>query len=294
MIGYREKRVVVIILWILLFTVLFFLAVMIIDCNRFVVKEYTWESDKLQKDGKFILLSDLHNKSFGEKNEKLFRTIEKQNPDVILIAGDMYTAAKNQDNSDVAEFVSRLSKKYPVYYGNGNHEHKTKLYREEFGNLYEPYMNRVKEAGAVVLVNENIAIPQFGICVYGREVERRFYQKFTCPKMEEDYLKRSLGTPAKEKVNLLIAHNPDYFEAYAEWGADLVVSGHVHGGLMRLPLFGGVISPRLRLFPHYDGGRFEKDGSTMILGRGLGAHTLPIRIFNPGELVVIHMRKSRT
>ena len=62
-------------------------------------------------------------------------------------------------------------------------------------------------------------------------------------------------------------------------------------GLMRLPVFGGVISPRLRLFPRYDGGRFERDKKVMILGRGLGSHTLPIRIFNPGELVVIHLNK---
>ena len=69
------------------------------------------------------------------------------------------------------------------------------------------------------------------------------------------------------------------------------MSGHVHGGLMRLPVLGGVISPRLRLFPRYDGGRFERDKKVMILGRGLGTHTLPIRIFNPGELVVIHLKK---
>ena len=76
----------------------------------------------------------------------------------------------------------------------------------------------------------------------------------------------------------------------ARWGADLTVSGHIHGGLMRLPVLGGVISPRLCLFPHYDGGRFTKAGREMILSRGLGTHTLPIRIFNPGELVVIHLK----
>ena len=70
----------------------------------------------------------------------------------------------------------------------------------------------------------------------------------------------------------------------------MVVAGHVHGGLMKLPFLGGVINPALRLFPKYDGGRFVKNGCVMILSRGLGTHTLPIRIFNPGELVVIHLR----
>ena len=67
----------------------------------------------------------------------------------------------------------------------------------------------------------------------------------------------------------------------------------MHGGLVRLPFLGGVISPRLTPFPHYDGGRFEKDGSVMILSRGLGTHTLPIRMFNPGELPVIHLHPAQ-
>ena len=90
-------------------------------------------------------------------------------------------------------------------------------------------------------------------------------------------------------VGYYVAACRAYFPAYAEWGADLVLSGHVHGGIMRLPLLGGVISPTLRLFPRYDGGLFQEGGSTMILGRGLGSHTIPIRIFNPGELVVVEL-----
>ena len=89
------------------------------------------------------------------------------------------------------------------------------------------------------------------------------------------------------KYEIMIAHDPFYFDAYAETDADLILSGHVHGGIMRLPLLGGVISPRLQLFPKYDGGKFEKNNTTMILSRGLGCHTLPIRIFNPGELICL-------
>ncbi|MDE6892596.1 MAG: hypothetical protein K2P50_12455, partial [Lachnospiraceae bacterium] len=105
--------------------------------------------------------------------------------------------------------------------------------------------------------------------------------------MEVSYLDRLIGRPDKSRATVLIAHNPRYFEVYAGWGADFVVSGHVHGGLMRLPFLGGVISPALKLFPKYDGGEFHEGKSTLILGRGLGTHTLPIRIFNPGEVVVI-------
>ena len=107
--------------------------------------------------------------------------------------------------------------------------------------------------------------------------------------MEDEYLKETLGEHKEGVYQILLAHNPEYFEEYAAWGADLVLSGHVHGGIMRLPLLGGVISPKLVLFPKYDGGRFYEKDSTMILSRGLGMHTLPIRIFNPAELVVIHL-----
>lgn len=270
----------------------FFLTVMAIDCNRFVIREYTCESKALKKDGTFILLSDLHNKSFGKENQALLQAIEKQKPDGILIAGDMYTAAKGKDNTKVAEFVCRLAEKYPVYYGNGNHEHKTRLFPEEFGNLYQDYMDKIKKAGVVTLQNEKVHLPGFNADIYGLEIERDYYKKFERQKMEPEYLMKELGTPDKGRFTLLIAHNPEYFPAYAAWGADLSVSGHVHGGLMRLPAAGGVISPGIQLFPKYDGGFFREGNAVMILSRGLGTHTLPIRIFNPGELVVIHLRRQ--
>lgn len=276
---------------IILLLILFFLIVMAVDCNRFVIKEYTYESSKLSKDGTFLLLSDLHNKNFGPDNTRLMQAIDKQKPDVIVMAGDMYTASRTQDNSHITDFVCRLAAKYPVYCGNGNHEHKTRLYPEYYGNCYEAYRNKLKQAGAVVLVNEKCELPDYNICMYGLEIGHSYYKKFVCPPMEASYLQKTLGRPKEQMLNFLIAHNPDFFESYADWGADLVVSGHIHGGLMRLPVLGGVISPRLLLFPHYDGGRFTSGKSTMLLGRGLGTHTLPIRIFNPGELVVIHMRK---
>ncbi|MBD5396169.1 MAG: hypothetical protein HDR71_18360 [Lachnospiraceae bacterium] len=268
---------------------LFFIIVMIIDCNRFIIREYTCASDKLHKDGRFILLSDLHNKSFGKNNDKLYNAIVKQKPDGILIAGDMYTSEVNERYLETAEFVSRLSKKYAVYYGNGNHEHKTRIEPEIFGDMYEDYMGRVKSAGTTVLINEDVMLPPYNMNIYGLEMERSFYKKFSNRQMETTYLEKLLGKPDPDSFNLLIAHNPEYFETYAKWGADLTVSGHVHGGLMRLPVLGGVISPKLRIFPRYDGGRFEKEGKIMILSRGLGTHTLPIRIFNPGELIVIHL-----
>ena len=103
----------------------FFLTVMAVDCNRFVIRKYKCRVEKLKKGCRIILLSDLHNKSFGEKNEKLLEAVRGLSPDMILIAGDMYTAEKDGDTETAAEFVRALAADYPVYYGNGNHEQKT-------------------------------------------------------------------------------------------------------------------------------------------------------------------------
>ncbi len=272
--------------------VCFFLLVMWYDCNRFVTVDYEVESEKLTKECTFVLLSDLHNKSFGKDNEKLLREIKKLAPDSILVAGDMMTAQKGDKFHVALRFMDQLAKEYPIYYGMGNHEYRAGLYSEQYGNIYEEYMSGLHSCGIEPLINETVSLPSANINICGLQMDRCYYKRFRKYPMKEDYLPEVLGKPQQDKFQILIAHNPEYFEEYAKWGADLVVSGHVHGGLMRLPYLGGVVSPKLTLFPKYDGGRFREGNSEMILSRGLGTHTLPIRIFNPGELIMIRLRPA--
>lgn len=281
------------ILTIVVMLICFFLLVMYCDVHRFVTVEYEIESPKITKEYTFVLLADLHNKSFGEQNEKLIAKIEELAPDGILVAGDMLTAYEKKEKYYVAmDLMRRLGERYPVYYGMGNHEQRIGIEPGDFGNLYETYMESLHQSGIEPLINEKVDLPSANINICGLQIDRCYYRKLSRPPMAETYLPKLLGAPRKDKFQILIAHNPEYFEEYAEWGADLIVSGHMHGGLIRLPFLGGVISPRLTLFPHYDGGIFKKDGSVMILSRGLGSHTLPIRIFNPGELAFIHLNPS--
>ena len=112
--------------------------------------------------------------------------------------------------------------------------------------------------------------------------------------MADDYVERKLGQADSRYFNILLAHNPMYFENYAKWQQpDLVLSGHVHGGLVRLPILGGVIAPNLHLFPKYDGGMFQKGDTTMIVSRGLGIHSVEFRMWNPAELVVIEITPAK-
>lgn len=269
------------------------LAAAVWDSNRFVTVTYDIKSDKITKPCRLVLLADLHNKSFGKGNKRLLTAIDEVSPDGILVAGDMLTAIRGADYSHALALMEKLSAKYRVYYGMGNHEYRLGLYPDDYPGMYEGYMSGLKGAGIEPLINGTAYLPECNIAVCGAQIDRAFYRHFRRKPMETTYLPKLLGTPDRNMFQLLIAHNPVYFDAYAEWGADLVVSGHVHGGIVRLPVFGGVLSPAITLFPKYDGGMFTENESTMILSRGLSSHTPPVRIFNPGELIVIDLKPAK-
>lgn len=209
--------------------------------------------------------------------------------------------------------INSLTAKYPVYYVNGNHELKLHWHREFCGDAYERLMEALEEAGAICLHNRALAWhckaenaekvlslegkKKRSIIFYGLELDYPFYKKFHKETLTVEEIERQIGKPDPAFFTVLITHNPRYFESYAAWGADLVLCGHVHGGIARLPFAGGVISPYITLFPKYSGGRYafpQKDGteSVMILSCGLGMHTLPVRVFNPAELSIIELNRQ--
>ena len=277
---------ILIFLIIILALALFFISVMLIDGNRFHTVEYRITTPKVTKEHKFVVLADLHNKVYGKENAKLLKKIDDLHPEGILIAGDILTAKPGISYDVALSLIKQLAQKYPIYYGMGNHETRLFLYPEVYGDMGAAYEKDINACGIKLLRNEMVACED-GIRIHGLDMKRDYYKRFHKYPMDSDYLKDTLGNADKECFEILLAHNPDYFEEYAAWGADLVLSGHVHGGMMRLPMLGGVVSPAFRLFPKYDGGLFKLLSSTMILSRGLGMHTIPIRIFNPGELVAL-------
>ena len=274
----------------ILFIVLFIamLWLMLYDTTRFTVQKLTLRDSRIRKPCRAVVLSDLHNKQYGKNNELLLAKIRECEPDFILIAGDMITAKPGKSFEKTLEFLKKLSEICPICYGNGNHEQRLKLYPGTYGDMAEKLAKAFEEIGIAPLVNESTLLEGYGIRVTGLEMDKRFYVRFRIPVMEDSYLRDTLGECKKEFYSVLLAHNPDYFPNYAAWGADLVLSGHVHGGIVRVPFWGkGVLSPNVRLFPRYDGGIFHKGESTMLVDRGLGEHTIPFRLFNPAELWVL-------
>ncbi len=266
------------------------LLVGVIDSNRFVVVEEEFELPKLKKGCKFVLISDLHNKVYGKNNEKVIKAVKCANPDFVVVAGDLITSHVNESMEPGVKLIEALREQYRIYYALGNHETKLKMYPERFGDMYDELMQEIKHPNVTMLVDESCVLADHAICLTGLELERAYFARFKKKQMEQGHLERHIGSVDEQYCNVLIAHNPDYFKEYAAWGADLVLAGHVHGGIMRLPWIGGVIAPSYKLFPKYDGGVFKEGKATMLLGRGMGAHTLPFRFFNPAELYVVTLK----
>lgn len=285
--------------------IFFIIAVIIIACiicslyretKLFEITRDEIELEKVKgKKLRIAFLSDLHNYSYGNDNDIIVEAIKKEKPDFIIISGDMIIAKPNRKNFDVAlSLLKRLPSIAPVYYANGNHEYRMKIYQETYGDGYSYFKENLKNYGIQLLENEKQEVNLHGnLCsIYGLEIEREYYQRGKKVFMGEEYLQEVLGTANEKKLNLLIAHNPIYFPEYAKWGADITFSGHLHGGLIRIPGIGGIVSPQLELFPKYDAGIYDLNGRKLVLSRGLGAHTIHIRIFNRAELKIVDLKSK--
>lgn len=279
---------ILLVLFVCLVIVLFW--VMIWDTNRFIIKKYIFQSDKLKKNCRIIFLSDLHNKEYGIGNERLLQAIKELSPDLVLVGGDMLIAKRDTPFDKTVSFLLKCGAMCPVYYALGNHEYRAKIYPKNYDTMYQDYMGSFFGSSIRILDNESCFLPEYGIRLTGLTIEREYYKRFTKRKLREGYLRETLGEADGASYQIMLAHNPEFFPDYAAWKPDLVLAGHIHGGVVKIPGFKGLISPSLLPFPHYDGGLFEEHGGRMVISRGLGMHTIPVRLFNPGELVVVELQ----
>lgn len=250
----------------------------------------------------FVVLADLHNRTFGIDNRRLIKRIDSLNPDFIIVAGDIINKRVASYPGNAYTLLEQLSKRYKIFYAYGNHEQRMELIgktsqsertKEEnaYYHSWVEFKNRLRKKGVIFLDNESITMECRGVKlrITGVSIDEEYFGFQTKKEMDPSYLSSLLGLSGKEEYQLLIAHNPVYFNQYAEWGADLVLSGHLHGGMMRLPGIGGVLSPQAKFFPKYDSGKHAYQTSQMIVSRGLGSHSVMPRIFNIPELVYIKL-----
>lgn len=267
------------------------------------INKYTIKSDKIKKDTsiKVLQISDLHGKQFGKNNRVLKEKIDKINPDLIAITGDIVDG-ENPDYFSSLEIMKYISKKYKVVYIEGNHEQKALI--KKYKNKYKGYFKQLYKMNFTVLKNNVVNISEIintenmidkNINIYGLILPYKSYRYLFGSKktfkISDPFIKNTLPEK-KEGFNILLAHSPEYFDLYSRWGADLILSGHVHGGIIRLPFVGGVLSPSRTFFPKYDWGEYKKDKSTMIVSKGLGGSKILVRINCKPELVVITIKNK--
>ncbi len=237
-----------------------------------------------------VQISDLHNEEFGKDNKRLIEKIKEANPDIIVITGDLLDSYNT--NRLVAEvFVKEVVKIAPTYYTTGNHEYR----------LYDDYLKfeeTMKSVGVKVLHNEKKTIEINGekIQLLGLDANMNYNGRYYVPSNENVQVYEILNDLNKSEdseeslYSVLLSHRPELFNIYVDENIDLALSGHTHGGQIRIPFIGGILAPNQDgLFPKYDSGLFEEEGSTMIISRGLGNSSFPFRIFNKPEIVVVNL-----
>lgn len=257
------------------------------------IKTYEISTNKIKKEERplrIIMLSDLHNRLWGEGQSQLLDAIDSLSGDFILCAGDMVIGKEQAEMANAITLFRGLAKRQiPILYGNGNHESRMRQQLAIYGRQYREYARQLRNVGVHILENETYSI-KFGTArlkIYGYEMPLKYYRKLCMTSYDTHDLLQKFGGTREHAFHILLAHNPVYFETYAKWGADLTLSGHLHGGIIRIPGIGGLITPQAKLFPKYDRGIFEKDGKYMVVSAGLGEHTVPIRICNPPQLICI-------
>ncbi|MBE5950257.1 MAG: hypothetical protein E7260_01540 [Lachnospiraceae bacterium] len=264
-------------LWILMAVILLWLVYEWYEHTRIEYKSTDVECHKLKPDEclKLCLITDLHNnkKNLKQISEKVLAF----SPDFILLPGDL-TDKNNRKQTNAIAFLEMLASVAPTFYSLGNHEERI---RQKDSGSWQKYVNRLPK-GVYLLDNEAITENVHGleVCLLGISLPEVFYKKGKLWNQISDLptFKSNDGD-----VRILLAHHPEYAPWYGIYQPDLVVSGHLHGGLLRLPFVGGLVSPRFCI-PKQDAGAYLYPYGTLFISRGLGSHTIPLRFFNRVEL----------
>ena len=276
----RKKRRWLIAAGVIIFLLLLFIWLMYDSSANLQVSRYEAASEKLPEsfDGFTIVqLSDLHGAQFGSDGTALAEKVRELEPDMIALTGDFVTDEGDLDA--VRQLVSELSEICPVYFVSGNHE---------FGSgLAQKVRQIMTDAGVKYLSNEFVSIDrgEDSIILGGVEDPLAYADMIDPPELAR---RMNEADPAAFKV--LLGHRNYWMEEYPDLPVDLILSGHAHGGLVRIPGVGGVIGTDRSLFPDYDAGEYDNGAYTLIVSHGLG-HSVPVpRLLNRPEIVVVTLR----
>ena len=281
-----------------------------IECNHYKLSIFNVKNNKNEAKLRLIFITDFHNKYYKNEYDSLLNDIEKANPDYIILGGDFVEFSTFQSKNNVVgikntyKFISLLVERFAnkknynlkgMFFAFGNHELRLKNREDnkELSKEYDKFIHFLQDNNIRMLDN-NIyrlvdGINIFGLTLYDGYYRNIFSKKTRYDHINLDILKQYFNNIDKGEYNIITFHKPDYAEDLIDYGYDLVLSGHYHGGLISFPFIGSVISPDFKLFPKYSSGLYSYKKGNVIVSAGLGEHFLKIRVNNIPEIVVINI-----
>ncbi len=248
---------------------------------RLTVKHYTLEDARINAPIRIALVTDLHSCYYGKNQQNLIRAIDAQQPDLLLLGGDLFDDVLDSEN--VRLFLEGIRGKYPCYYVTGNHEYWAGPEK------FQQFMDMLENYGVVNLSNDWRCITLNGEVINLCGVDDP--SNYSGPSVRQQTRKLKANVD-ETYFTVVLAHRPECFSDYRKNGYDLALCGHAHGGQWRIPgIMNGLYSPNQGFFPQYAGGLYRQDQTTMIVSRGLAREsTLIPRIFNRPELVIVDLQ----
>ncbi|WP_301108018.1 metallophosphoesterase [Sporosarcina sp.] len=231
---------------------------------------------------KIVHLSDLHNKSFGKNQRRLFRKINKLQPDVIVYTGDLIDSNRAGDEAGLI-LMEELTAVAPVYYVSGNHEW--------WSGTFSSLESSLEDIGVQVLRNEHAVLKKGNDKMYLVGIDDPAHDGSRAERetAEEDIV-QSIEGLEKDSFTILLTHRPELLSLYAEYNFGIVFAGHAHGGQVRIPFIGGLVAPNQGFLPAYTAGKHDLNHTVMMVSRGLGNSIIPLRLFNRPEIVAVTLK----
>lgn len=246
--------------------------------ERLILRTYTVASPKLTAEVRLAVVTDFHS---SDNADDVVAMVASCAPDAVLLVGDLFDDdTQNRPTERTLSLMRQLSAQYPCYYVSGNHE----AWTGEMDALYQ----QTEEAGVTVLRMSSGVLTVRGQRIALCGVPDPYEMVFSGAPDTEEQLRQALEDVDSADFTVLLAHRPELLAKYAQFPLDLVVSGHAHGGQVRIPgVLNGLYAPNQGWFPKLAGGAYTQDGTTLIVSRGLAVRTRLPRIFNRPEVVLV-------
>lgn len=264
--------------WILpVLAILVVLTLIALD-ERLILRTYTVVSPKLTAEVRLAVVTDFHS---SDNADDVVAMVASCAPDAVLLVGDLFDDdTQNRPTERTLSLMRQLSAQYPCYYVSGNHE----AWTGEMDALYQ----QTEEAGVTVLRMSSGVLTVRGQRIALCGIPDPYEMVFSGAPDTEEQLRQALEDVDSADFTVLLAHRPELLTKYAQFPLDLVVSGHAHGGQVRIPgVLNGLYAPNQGWFPKLAGGAYTQDGTTLIVSRGLAVRTRLPRIFNRPEVVLV-------